>query len=394
MNNRSKKLTALTNHNHKNTKLDQGDECSVQLHESQEFLQLQINRMPIGCIIWSDLLQVISWNPAAERIFSLSSAEAFNKHPFEIVFSKESWQRVEKKWRDVFKGDSTINMISENLTKDKKNIICEWTNTPLRNSNGVIVGLLSMVQDITERKRAETYIKKLIDLRGKFIEIISHQLRTPLTSVNWNLEMLLAGDFGSMDENQRKFLQITHDASVKITHRIHNLLEAMDIEEGRVHYKKEDVAINSIFVSIMNETKKRCELKSLAFSYACPEINTPITVAGDDEKIRAIFNKLMENALGYTKENGKITATLSIKGDMVRFEVQDTGVGIPESEQNNIFTRFFRASNAPSMQTDAFGLGLFIAKYFVEHHKGKIGFDSKENKGSKFWFELPLKIEI
>ena len=110
----------------------------------------------------------------------------------------------------------------------------------------------------------------------------------------------------------------------------------------------------------------------------------------DNDKIRAIFEKLVDNAIFYTKENGKISVSLKEIGDKIRFEVIDNGIGIPKSEQESIFSRFYRATNATPMRPDASGLGLFIAKYFAQQHGGKISFNSEEGNGTTFWFDLPI----
>jgi signal transduction histidine kinase len=140
----------------------------------------------------------------------------------------------------------------------------------------------------------------------------------------------------------------------------------------------------------MNETVKKCELKEISCTYKAPEKELPI-IEGDSGKIRMALTRLLENAVEYTKNGGKISAELMIKDGAARFEVEDNGIGIPEEEQHRVFTRFFRASNAFTMQPDAFGLGLYVAKSFIEQHGGRMGFESKEGKGSKFWIDLPLK---
>ena len=241
-----------------------------------------------------------------------------------------------------------------------------------------------------KQKQEEEHIIELNTVRSKFINIISHQLGTPLTAVNWNLEMLLNGNFGKLDEVQLKFLQATHSASIEITRRINYLLTAIDIEERRVTYETEETLIPNICAEVIRDMTKKAELKNLSFVYTPPKNDMP-TLYADGKKIRMVFSALIENAIVYTKHGGNITMTLQSDGDVARFVVTDSGVGIPQPEQHRIFSRFFRASNAAIMQPDAFGLGLFIAKNFVEQLGGTIKFNSKEGEGSTFVLEIPLK---
>lgn len=332
---------------------------------------------------------ITSWNGGAQKMFGYATGEVIGK-PMTNLFPPELKDELPRLLEKVRRGEIVADYDSLWLRKDGTRADVEFSISPVHDEKGAIIGASLVGRDITERKKSEQHIKELDEMRNKFIAIISHQLRTPLTAVNWNLESLLDGDFGKLEETQRKFLQATHHASVEITRRIYNVLTAMDVEEGRVRYEKGEVALDSLCAGVVNEMLPKCELKDLACTYVPASSDLP-AIDADGEKIRMAISALMENALVYTKENGKIAASLRVKGDMARFEVADTGIGIPQAEQHRIFTRFFRASNASVMQQDAFGLGLFIAKSFIEQHHGRIGFESKEGVGSTFWFELPMK---
>lgn len=329
-------------------------------------------------------------NPAFTDFYGFTASEVIGKVTPRILKGGSRTDDDYKKFWDALTHKREVRDEFINKRKNNTPIYISETANAILDENNNIIGFLGIQHDITEREEVERHIKELNEYRGKFIEIISHQLGTPLTAVNWNLETLLNGDFGQLEETQKKFLQATQAASIKITHRIHNLLMAMDAEEGRINYTTNEIDMNNLYAGVINEAQKECKKKAISCRYASA-IKKIAPIYGDGEKIRTAILILIENAITYTKNKGKIIFKLGSKDDIVRFEVADTGIGIPQPEQKMIFTRFFRASNASVMQPDAFGLGLFLAKSIIEQHRGKIGFKSKEGKGSTFWFEMPIK---
>jgi len=140
------------------------------LNELQEYLQLQIDSMPIGLIVWDEYLQVKSWNPSAEKIFGYTEEEAIGKHAFELIIPEELQPRVEKIWNTLLKGNDTGSITNENLTKTGEIIICQWSNMSLKNEKGKVLGVMSMVQDITEKYKAEQALK---DSEEKYRNLIN-----------------------------------------------------------------------------------------------------------------------------------------------------------------------------------------------------------------------------
>jgi PAS domain S-box-containing protein len=161
------------------------------LRMSEERLRLQIERMPIALILWDHDFKVMTWNPAAESIFGYSSEEALGRHPYGMIVPKETQPIVDDVWERLIEGDTTAHSVNENNTKDGSLIICSWTNTPLKNHDGSIIGVLSMVQDITEQKHAEEALRqsetKFRDLADMLPQIIFEtDVEGNLTFVNHN----------------------------------------------------------------------------------------------------------------------------------------------------------------------------------------------------------------
>lgn len=129
------------------------------LRKSEARLQLQIERMPLAHILWSPEFRVLSWNPAAERMFGYTAREALGRHPYELIVSEAVQPEVDRIWRRLLQGDTSAHSVNANVTKDGRTLICEWSNTPIKERDGTVVGVLSMAQDVTERVRAEEALR-------------------------------------------------------------------------------------------------------------------------------------------------------------------------------------------------------------------------------------------
>jgi diguanylate cyclase (GGDEF)-like protein/PAS domain S-box-containing protein len=184
---------------------------AVELRQNKQYLQLQFDRMPIGSIVWDPDFHVASWNPAAEGIFGFTASEAMGKHAFGLIVPQEARSHVHDIWQRLLQGDLAANGINENLTKTGRKIVCEWNNTPLRQEDGSIMGVLSMVQDITARKRAEEKLQlagKVFENSGEIIVVTDPRMKVVFTNpaftriTGFSQGEILGQDIGRLESNQ------------------------------------------------------------------------------------------------------------------------------------------------------------------------------------------------
>ncbi|PIR74728.1 MAG: hypothetical protein COU35_00990 [Candidatus Magasanikbacteria bacterium CG10_big_fil_rev_8_21_14_0_10_47_10] len=340
------------------------------------------------CIKLFDLngkLQFISKSGIEEHFLKKDEIAAFD--PLTTIVPKDQ-AKFKKAFEKALLGTMSAVVI-RHTKKGSNREVCEERVFPIRGAKGTVEGVYAVSRDISEKLKKERQIVEMADLRNKFIRIVSHQLRTPLNSIRWNMETLLAGELGPLKSEQKEFLRVSHDAEVRVINRINDLITIMDIEEGRVTLKKESVSLPAIWNSVLSEFASRAKAKGIAISVDPASIDPP-DISADTDKVRTIFTQLLRNAIDYTKEKGAITVIWKVTQAAVRFEIHDTGIGIPVSDQKNIFKKFCRASNAATILPDASGVGLAIANVYIGRHGGTIGFESQEQKGTTFWFELPL----
>lgn len=231
-------------------------------------------------------------------------------------------------------------------------------------------------------------LRELDRAKSGFVSIVAHQLRTPLSAVKWVIKMVLDGDVGPLNPEQREFLHKGYDSNERMIRLINDMLDVVQIESGKLRYELGAVQIEELIHDVLLEFVGLLQQKHLKLTLDLP--NSPLPpVYGDAGKIRIVLQNLIDNAMKYTPERGRVTIRCRPEGPALKVIVEDSGIGIPDHQQTQVFTRFFRGDNAIKMETDGSGLGLFIIKNIVEHLGGKIWFTSQENAGSTFTFTVP-----
>ena len=229
--------------------------------------------------------------------------------------------------------------------------------------------------------------KELSQVKDKFIATASHQLRTPISVIRWTAESLNSASLALPPEETRAQLETVYKNAEALALVIGDILTVAELGIG---YKPEEgaakLSLRSEVKEVLSTFQKDMGAKRLEIAFNAPD--DECLVKANSVNIKRVLNNLIDNAITYTKENGKIIIELSLQDGQVVFSIKDTGIGIPADDQKFIFGEFFRARNAVEMKNVGTGLGLFIVKTIIDGHKGKVGLESS-SAGSRFWFSLP-----
>ncbi len=268
------------------------------------------------------------------------------------------------------------------VRRDKTKFPVASIISPLRLDNQII-GTVETFRDITKESAADK-------VKTEFASLVSHQLRTPFSTINWYIELLLSGDAGKLSPKQTDYLNEVYQASKRMVDLDNLLLNSSRIEMGLSTGDTEQVNIVSLAEVILKERRLESRQKKLTIRKKFDK-NIPL-IRADSKQLFMIFQNLLSNAIKYTPQGGKITLGIACKKSIVSITVADTGIGIPEGDQSKIFSRFFRAENAKAEQQEGVGgLGLYILKAIVDQMDGKIWFESQEHRGTTFHITFPLK---
>lgn len=226
-------------------------------------------------------------------------------------------------------------------------------------------------------------------LKSEFINIVSHQLRSPLTNIKWTFEVLSSSEFKVEEKKKEEYFINVKENIARMVELIDDLLIVSKIEEGAFSIHKNEVHLKEIISDLIGRYKVFAKASDIDLIFI-PDEKVPEIIMADASMLKLVVENLIDNAIRYTRGGGRIEVRFKKQDRKILFSVKDEGVGIPEKEKVFIFQKFFRAENALKQRTRGSGLGLYVCKSIVIESGGKIWFDSKENKGTTFYFTLPI----
>ena len=258
-------------------------------------------------------------------------------------------------------------------------IIIIMVNT-VENPEAKILGVLTTTKEKMER---------LGKAKDEFMSIASHQLRTPITTIEGYSDMLARGDFGKLTKEQEKAVRQINRSATNMSSSIKDFLDISRIQTGRFILNKTNVNIKKIVEKRIGQLQTLADEKNIDMVVHYGK-KLPSKILVDEDKISQVAMNFIDNAIYYTHPGHKVTVDLVAYDQQLVFTVEDEGIGVPAGEQTKLFGKFYRASNARTTRPDGTGIGLFLAKKIVTAHGGSIIFSSIEGKGSVFGFSLPL----
>ena len=255
---------------------------------------------------------------------------------------------------------------------------------------------------VTNRK-----LQKLERLKSEFISIVSHELRTPLTAIKNAMDIILSGKAGDMTENIEKFVSMGKRNATRLSGIINDLLDISKIEAGKMDFKFELINIEPVIEYVKNNLTEVAREKDLTIKYLPSE--KPVQIYADSNRLEQVLTNLVSNAIKFSPEAGEIEVTTKIvnarelqydnsfeediknlQGNYLQVCVEDHGIGIERKDLNHVFDKFAQIENSLSRKIGGTGLGLPIARQLIESHNGAIWCDSEINKGSRFYFVIPI----
>ncbi len=345
-----------------------------EIHENQQKLTGVLTNMVSGVMLIHPNRRIALVNPAMEQIIGTKASELTGKLHIEAGKHFGLSQLIE---RCLEQGVKIHEEVSIYYPKER---ILDAHFAPLLGVNGDINGVITVLHDITD-------IRRLEKMRSEFVANVSHELKTPVTSLKGFAETLLDGAMYD-EELCRSFLQIIYDESDRLHRLIADILHLSKIEQHQLPLHPEVLNI----INVINETVQTLqeEVNKKKINIKLPDHNE-LYMEAEKDRIRQIILNLVANAITYTPEHGIIEINVEDLDSKVMLSVKDTGIGIAEKDLPRIFERFYRVDKARSRNSGGTGLGLAIVKHLVESHHGVIEVQSQEGKGTQFTIILPKK---
>ncbi len=342
--------------------------------------------------------RVTSWNRGAEKIFGWVSNEVMGKKLNDIIVPQDLQDKREEIIHDTISGIETLCM-----RRDGSKVNVSLTRSPILDTNLKTAGISLIIRDITERKRAEEEHKKAEEIhqeninltlvgkaKSEFLLTMSHELRTPLNSIIGFSTLMKQKEKGELNEKQEHYIDNVLTSGRHLLSLIDGILDISRIEAGKMEFDIEKISVSETITETFTLIKEKAAKKNVILKR---KIDKELEfIEGDRVKFKQILFNLLSNAVKFSKpDGGTVTITTKKEGDMAKFSVSDTGIGIRDEDMGRLFCTFEQIDSGVSRRYGGTGLGLAISKKLIDLHGGKITAESKYCEGTTFTFVLPIR---
>lgn len=337
------------------------------LEQQRNIVRLMMENLQEGVILTDDTYRILGMNRCAGDILQKKDVASLVGQPLEPFFAEAPWDEIH--------GHTNLPDVLER--KISKDALLYLLTVQSVYQDEEFYGVLFIIDDITEQEHRE-------QLRREFTSNVSHELKTPLTSISGFAEVLSAGLFKS-DADVVHFGSLIRKEAKRLLAMIEEIMHLTRIEENREKVHREPVCLSEIINDIVEFMEPVLVEKKVTVHCTLEQA----TVLGDKGLLREMAMNLIDNAVKYNLPGGHVYVSVRKHGDHIDFAVKDTGIGIPEDKQKRVFERFYRADTSRSRKISGSGLGLSIVKHIAEYHNGTITLRSKENNGTEITIHLP-----
>ena len=333
---------------------------------------------------------ITSWNQAATKMFGYTEAEVIGRH-ISIIIPPDRMDEETMIIENIRSGKKIKHFETVRVAKDGRELNISLTVSPIRNKAGKIIGASKIARDITEKMQIEKqrilYTEKLKQLnkyKDEFMTMASHELKTPLTIIKANLDIM---ELKMQQDENLLFVENTLKQVEKLNKLISDLLDISKIQAGKLELKLADFDMIGLLKEMIHNMQPTTEIKILL-----KNADDTLPAYGDRDRIGLVIINLLGNAVKYSPNSKEIKVNAFRSEDAIIVGIEDKGIGIPPDDLTNIFTRFYRVSGITSTFTGS-GIGLYIASQIISRHGGKIWAVSQLKKGSTFYFSIPASAQ-
>ncbi|MDH7489180.1 MAG: ATP-binding protein [Anaerolineae bacterium] len=352
------------------------------VQEKSNELEAVLQGIGDGVLVTDTDLNLVMMNPVAVRIFGVEEDPLLGRPLAETVGHRELHDVMREAL--AAPGKPVIREIRVPMTREHPEMIYQALATTIPGAAGEARGVVTVLRDVTSQKQLE-------QMKSNFLSVVSHELKTPLHSIKGFVDIILMGKTGKINDLQRDFLTTVREQTDQLQNLISELLEFSRLESGQIRLRIEEVSFADIAARVADKLSPQAQEAQIALEMTIPADFA--TVEADATRMEQVLTNLVDNAIKFTPAGGRIVISGEDLGDRVLISVADTGIGIPPSEREKIFERFYQVDSGATRPYRGTGLGLSICKHIVEHHRGRIWVEGAEPQGSVFKFILPKRLE-